>query len=43
MSRAADWNRKCLEIKTSIANGNVDRLFEEEYFVLDLLKVLKFL
>ncbi|XP_033750393.1 AP-5 complex subunit beta-1-like [Pecten maximus] len=40
MSGPADWERRLLTIRANIATGNIEKLFGEEYIVIDLLKVL---
>ncbi|XP_060063684.1 AP-5 complex subunit beta-1-like [Ylistrum balloti] len=37
---SADWERKLQTIRANIATGNIEKLFGEEYIVIDLLKVL---
>ncbi|XP_021368657.1 AP-5 complex subunit beta-1-like [Mizuhopecten yessoensis] len=40
MSGLVDWERRLLTIRANIATGNIEKLFGEEYIVIDLLKVL---
>ncbi|XP_069138072.1 AP-5 complex subunit beta-1-like [Argopecten irradians] len=37
---SGEWERRLLTIRANIATGNIEKLFGEEYIVIDLLKVL---
>ena len=36
----SDWDRKIAEFRLNILKGNTEKLFDQEYVVLDILKVI---